>query len=48
PKTCREVPTGETGEMWTSSDSVAAGYWGKPELTRGTFRARIKCDSADG
>ncbi|CAM9741072.1 unnamed protein product, partial [Ectocarpus fasciculatus] len=48
PETCREVPTGETGEMWVSSDSVAAGYWGKPELTQGTFRAKIKCDCADG
>ncbi|CAB1103955.1 unnamed protein product [Ectocarpus sp. CCAP 1310/34] len=49
PKTCREVPVGETGEMWISSESVAAGYWGKLELTQETFRARIKCDTtADG
>ncbi|CBJ28462.1 conserved unknown protein [Ectocarpus siliculosus] len=49
PETCREVPVGETGEMWISSKSVAAGYWGKPELTQETFRARIKCDpAADG
>ncbi|CAN0057304.1 unnamed protein product [Ectocarpus sp. 6 AP-2014] len=46
PETCREVPVGETGEMWISSKSVAAGYWGKPELTQETFRARIKCDTA--
>lgn len=48
PETCRELPTGETGEMWVASDSVAAGYWGKPELTRETFQARITCDTADG
>ncbi|CAM9321295.1 unnamed protein product, partial [Ectocarpus sp. 13 AM-2016] len=49
PETCREVPVGKTGEMWISSKSVAAGYWGKLELTRETFRARIKCDTtADG
>lgn len=48
PETCRELPAGETGEMWVSSDSVAAGYWGKPELTRETFEARIQCDTTDG
>ncbi|CAM9690750.1 unnamed protein product, partial [Ectocarpus sp. 13 AM-2016] len=47
PETYREVPVGDTGEMWISSDSVAAGYWGKPELTQGTFRARIKRDITD-
>ncbi|CAM9346479.1 unnamed protein product [Ectocarpus sp. 12 AP-2014] len=47
PETCREVAVGETGEMWISSDSVAAGYWGKPDLTRETFRARIKCDTTN-
>ncbi|CAB1113754.1 unnamed protein product [Ectocarpus sp. CCAP 1310/34] len=48
PETSREMPAGETGEMWVSSASVAAGYWGKPELTNETFHARIKCDKQDG
>lgn len=48
PETCRELPTGETGEMWVSSDSVAIGYWGKPELTQETFHARIEWDNSNG
>lgn len=50
PETKREVPVGETGELWVCSPSVAAGYWGKPELTEETFHARIKCtpDAAEG
>ncbi len=48
PETCRELPTGETGEIWLSSKSVAAGYWGKPELTRETFQARIERDPSNG
>ena len=30
----------ERGEIWISSKSVAAGYWGKPELSKETFHAR--------
>lgn len=44
PETLREMPLGETGELWVCSDSVAAGYWGKPELTKETFQARIRID----
>ncbi|RKH08041.1 non-ribosomal peptide synthetase, partial [Corallococcus sp. CA053C] len=39
----RRAP-GEVGELWVSGPSVAAGYWGKPELSEETFRAR----TADG
>jgi len=28
------------GEIWISSSSVAAGYWGKPDLSLETFHAR--------
>lgn len=35
------MPRGETGEVWLSSPSVAAGYWGRPELTEEAFSARI-------
>lgn len=41
PGTLREMPTGETGELWVASQSVAAGYWGRPELSRETFEATI-------
>ncbi|KAJ8599193.1 hypothetical protein CTAYLR_007522 [Chrysophaeum taylorii] len=41
-RTRRVVPDGGTpGELWLSSDSVARGYCGKPELSNETFRARL-------
>lgn len=33
---CRE---GNTGEIWVASDSVAAGYWNRPQDTAETFAA---------
>lgn len=48
PETRREMPRGETGEVWLSSPSVTAGYWGRPELTEEAFSARIaEEDGAD-
>ncbi|CAM9909897.1 unnamed protein product, partial [Scytosiphon promiscuus] len=44
PETFREMPVGETGELWVSSPSVAAGYWGKPDLSRETFEATLTED----
>jgi len=44
PETMRVLPDGHVGEIWQSGGSVAAGYWGKPELTEATFGAR----TADG
>lgn len=41
PETQREVAFGEVGEIWISSPSVAAGYWGLPELTEQAFSARV-------
>ncbi|CAB1118032.1 unnamed protein product [Ectocarpus sp. CCAP 1310/34] len=41
PKTRREVALGEVGELWLSSPSVAAGYWGQPELTEEAFNANV-------
>jgi amino acid adenylation domain-containing protein len=32
---------GATGEIWVSGPAVAQGYWGKPELSRATFDARL-------
>ena len=34
------------GEIWISSKSVAAGYWGKKELSTETFHARLVLDDA--
>ena len=44
PESRREVATGETGEIWIASGSVAQGYWGKPELSESTFRATLAID----
>ena len=50
PETRREVASGEVGEIWLSSPSVAAGYWGLPELTTEAFSARLvgEAEQADG
>jgi acyl-CoA synthetase (AMP-forming)/AMP-acid ligase II len=44
PESMRVLPEGHVGEIWQSGRSVAAGYWGKAELTDATFGAR----TADG
>ncbi len=41
PQTCTECPNETIGELWISSPSVAAGYWGKEALTESVFRARL-------
>ncbi len=33
----REVPPGEPGEIAVRTEYLAAGYWGKPEITRAKF-----------
>jgi amino acid adenylation domain-containing protein len=43
PETSRMLGEGETGEIWISSPSVAAGYWNRPD-SRNIFRARIVDD----
>ena len=35
------VPSGQTGEVWLRSPSVAAGYWNLPELSAEAFRAKL-------
>ncbi|MHB8268783.1 thioester reductase domain-containing protein [Bradyrhizobium sp.] len=32
---------GEIGEVWVTGASRCAGYWGDPEATKSTFRARL-------
>lgn len=41
PHTRRQVPEGTIGEIWVRGDSVAAGYWNRPQETRETFDAHI-------
>lgn len=41
PETCRARADGHVGEVWVRGESVAAGYWGRPEETERTFRARL-------
>ena len=42
--TCGE---NQVGEVWIQSDSVALGYWHKPDLTQAAFQAHRK-DTDDG
>jgi acyl-CoA synthetase (AMP-forming)/AMP-acid ligase II/acyl carrier protein len=44
PITQAPCAAGEIGEIWLSGDSVAQGYWNRPEETAATFNAQL----ADG
>jgi long-chain fatty acid adenylyltransferase FadD28 len=46
PETRTECPEGTTGEIWVHGDNVAIGYWGKPQETGQTFRAKLVDPSA--
>ena len=46
PDTRIERPDGMTGEIWVHGHNVAMGYWGKPEETKHTFRAKLVNPSA--
>jgi FkbH-like protein len=41
PDSLEPCAAGETGEIWVSGPGVARGYWGLPEETESTFRARL-------
>jgi fatty acid CoA ligase FadD21 len=41
PDTCRPLPDGTVGEIWTHGENVAAGYWRKPEQTGSAFGATL-------
>ncbi len=46
PETRTECPEGTTGEIWVHGDNVALGYWGRPQETEQTFRAKLVDPSA--
>jgi acyl-CoA synthetase (AMP-forming)/AMP-acid ligase II/3-oxoacyl-(acyl-carrier-protein) synthase/acyl carrier protein len=46
PDTRRACPPRTVGEIWIAGPSVAAGYWERPDQTRGAFHATIE-DAAD-
>jgi 8-amino-7-oxononanoate synthase len=46
PDSLRQVQDDTIGEIWVSSDSVAQGYWGRPEVTAASFDARLDGSSA--
>ncbi len=48
PESRRELGAGEVGEIWVDSPSKALGYFGRPELTREVFRARLTGDDGGG
>lgn len=39
--TLKEISPGQTGEIWISGPSVAAGYWKRPQATHETFKATL-------
>ena len=47
PETKTTCADGEVGEIWVSGESVALGYWRKPEQTQQTFHAYLM-DTGEG
>lgn len=47
PDTHEELPGHRVGEIWIAGESVADGYWGRPDATAATFGARL-AGGADG
>ena len=41
PVALRELPDDRIGELWLRGPGVSSGYWGRPELSRATFGARL-------
>jgi acyl transferase domain-containing protein/acyl-CoA synthetase (AMP-forming)/AMP-acid ligase II/acyl carrier protein len=44
PETLQRCPAGGVGEIWVSGQSVAQGYWNRPEATEESFQAFIDRD----
>lgn len=41
PETYAECPPNQVGEIWVRGQSVAQGYWGRPEESKRTFQAYL-------
>ncbi len=41
PETSTPCAPNEVGEIWITGDSVAQGYWNRPDETQNSFRARL-------
>ena len=41
PDTAAACADGQVGEIWVAGESVASGYWGRPEASAATFQARM-------
>lgn len=46
PKTCNLAEPDRVGEIWVRGDSVAQGYWDRPDETTETFQARLASDDS--
>lgn len=44
PETRRKLSAEQIGEIWFASECVPQGYWGRPETSEATFRARLADD----
>ena len=47
PESLTRCETGQVGEIWVSGESVASGYWNRPQATQEMFQAYLK-DTGDG
>jgi phthiocerol/phenolphthiocerol synthesis type-I polyketide synthase C len=47
PQRLVRCPPETVGEIWASGDSIAKGYWNRPEATQETFHAQI-ADTGEG
>lgn len=47
PESLIRCQTEQVGEIWVASESIAAGYWERPETSRETFQAALK-DTGEG
>jgi 8-amino-7-oxononanoate synthase len=47
PESLRECDERRVGEIWVAGDSIAGGYWNRPEESAATFGARIEGSDAE-
>ena len=47
PESLTRCSLGQVGEIWVSGESIASGYWNRPQATQETFQAYLK-DTGEG